>query len=351
MVVSAQRLEEFAVAILVAAGMAEDGASAAAQGLVQANLRGVDGHGVVRLMQYVTSLEQGEVNPRPRIEVLLKSGPHALVDAGGGYGYAPTLRAADLAAELTGEHGVALVGVRNSHHFGVAAIYATRVASRGLIALITTNTDSVMAYGAARRAVVGNNPIAIGLPRRPPAPPIVVDLALSQTAFGRIRLAAAEGRPIPLGWALDSDGKPTTDSRAALAANMLLPIGDHKGYALSFATEALAGILTGSPFGKDASAHRHAAGGVGHLIIAIRPDVFVPADTFFDGLESWMEQVRSTPVADGAPGLMIPGEPELELQARRAEDGIPLSDELAAQLAALAARLGVHGLGASPDPG
>jgi L-2-hydroxycarboxylate dehydrogenase (NAD+) len=348
---TAQRLEEFAFGVLVAAGMDANGARAAAQGLVHANMRGVDGHGVVRLIQYVDCLEQGEVNPRPRIEVLFKTGAHALVDAGGGYGYAPTLLASDLAVELAAEHGIALVGVRNSHHFGVAAIYATRVASRGLVALITTNTDSVMAYGAALRPVVGNNPIAIGVPRRPPSAPIVVDLALSQTAFGRIRLAAAEGRSIPLGWALDSDGKPTTDSRAALAANMLLPIGDHKGYALSFATEALAGILTGSPFGNDASAHRHYAGGVGHVVIAIRPDIFIQADAFFDRLEGWMEQVRSTPVADGAPGLMIPGEPELQLQARRAADGIPLSQELAVQLQALATRLGVATLAESPEAG
>ena len=346
MVFSAHQVEEFALRILSAGGMDEEGARAAAQGLVEANLRGVDGHGVVRLMQYVASLEHGEVNPSPRITIVSGTGPHALVDAGGGYGYAPTQRAADLASMLANEHGLAIVGVRNSHHFGVAAIYANRVAAQGLIGIVTTNTDSVMAHGAARRAVVGNNPIAIAVPRREPHQPVMVDFALSQTAFGRIRLAAAEGRPIPTGWALDPEGRPTTDSRAALAASMLLPIGDHKGYALAFVTEALAGILTGSPFGKDASAHRHREGGVGHLVIAIRPDIFVGRDAFLDSLETWIGQVRSAPVADGAPSLVIPGEPELTIHVRRLAEGIPVSEELSAQFAVLAARLGVAPLGA-----
>ena len=155
--------------------------------------------------------------------------------------------ACDLAAELAGEHGMAVVGVRDSHHFGMAGLYAERIAEAGLVGIVTTNAQPIMAPPGIASPLLGNNPLAIAAPRAAPHPPLVLDMAMSQTALGRIRLAAAEGRPIPEGWALDEQGQPTTDAGRALAAGLLAPTGGHKGLALALMIDVLAGVLTDSP--------------------------------------------------------------------------------------------------------
>lgn len=338
--IAADDLRKFAGDVLLGIGFDSTGAELAAGCLVEANLRGVDSHGVLRLIQYSRSVSSGEVNPRPTVEVLRRSGPTALVDADGGYGFAAAFKAMDLAVELAVAHGVALVGVRNSHHYGMAAPYAERAAATGLIGLAATNTGPVMAPEGVTRPIAGNNPIAFAVPRRPPEPPIVLDMALSSTAFGRIRLAAAEGRPIPLGWAHDAAGEPTTDAAAALAASLLAPMGGHKGYGLSLIFEVLTGILTGSPFGAGSDAHGHLEGGVGHLLIAIRPDLFVTREVFEESVESLVRELKSAPARNGTE-VLLPGEIEQRARALRVAEGVPISDELAAQLNSLADSLGV----------
>ncbi len=339
-VVSAKPLEEFAARVLTAAGLEPEEAAVIAGGLVQANLRGVDTHGVLRLLQYCDCLAAGEINPRPRVRVVSRSAGAVLVDADGGYGFRPTLLAVELAVELAREHGLGLAGVRASHHFGMAAAYAERIAEAGLIGMVTANTGPVMAPFGGARPALGNNPIAFAVPRRP-EPPLVLDMALSQVAFGRIRLAAAEGRPIPTGWAYDSRGRPTTDAGEALRAGLLAPMGEHKGSGLSLIVDVLAGILTGSPVGHEADAHGRRRGGVGHLVLALRPDLFLPEAEFHAALERRLTEVLATPSAEGVERVLLPGDLELATARRREAEGIPLSAALARQLAALAERLGV----------
>ena len=333
-------LRDFARAVLVGIGLDEAGAEVAAGCLVEANLRGVDSHGVLRLVQYHRSVSSGAVNPRPEVEVIRRVGPTALVDAGGGYGFVPGLSAMKVAIELAGVHGLALVGVRDSHHYGMAALYAECASSVGLIGVAMTNTGPVMAPAGVTRPIAGNNPIAFAVPRRPPAAPIVLDMALSGTAFGRIRLAAAEGRPIPLGWAHDASGEPTTDAAAALAASLLAPMGGHKGYGLSVIVEILTGILTGSPFGSQSDAHSHLEGGVGHLFVVLRPDLFVEREVFEESVEQFVRELKGAPVRAGVE-VLVPGEIEQRTRAERSLQGVPLSEELAAQLNSLAITLGV----------
>ena len=338
--VTADELRNFARTVLVGIGLDEAGADVAAGCLVEANLRGVDSHGVLRLIQYHRSVSSGEVNPRPSVEVIRSGGPTALVDAGGGYGFVPALRAMEVAVEVAGVHGIALVGVRNSHHYGMAALYAERATAVGLIGVAMTNTGPVMAPAGVTRPIAGNNPIAFAVPRRPPAAPIVLDMALSGTAFGRIRLAAAEGRPIPLGWAHDASGEPTTDAAAALAASLLAPMGGHKGYGLSVIVEVLTGILTGSPFGRESDAHSHLAGGVGHLFIVVRPDLFGERKVFEESVEKLVRELKTAPARPGAE-VLLPGEIEQRIRAERAIKGVPVSVELARQLESLAKALGL----------
>ena len=162
---------------------------------------------------------------------------------------------------------------------------------------------------------------------------------MSQTALGRIRLAAAEGRPIPEGWALDEEGQPTTDAGRALAAGLLAPTGGHKGLALALMIDVLAGVMTGSPAGQGADAHGHIEGGVGHLVIALRPTLFLDDEAYAAGIELLLAGLRGQGT-DDAP-VVFPGDPELAARERAGWDGIPISSELTEQLDALAMRLGV----------
>lgn len=340
-VVGEADLRAFAGRILVACGLAPADAAAVAAGLVFANLRGVDSHGVLRLIQYERTIAAGEVNPDPEVKVIRRRGAIALIDAGGGYGFLPTALAMDTAVDLARSFGVGVAGVRNSHHFGMAATYVLRAAEAGMIGILFTTTQPIIAPPGGREGRVGNNPYAVGIPGDPP---IVLDMALSEVAYGRIRLAAAEGRPIPLGWAFDREGRPTTDSAEALAAGLLAPIGGYKGYGLSVVAEVLAGVLTGSPFAQQSHAHAHRAGGVGHLALALDPEAFLDRDAFLAGLRQLEAEIRSVPLAAGTGAVYLPGEIERQRLAERRAAGIPISAELAGQLDDLAKRLGVRGL-------
>jgi LDH2 family malate/lactate/ureidoglycolate dehydrogenase len=339
--VDAEDLRAFAERVLTAAGLAEDDVPATADGLVAASVRGVDSHGVFRLPQYVDCLQRGEINARPRVRLLDRRGATALVDADGGYGFRPSLLAGQLAVENAASSGIGLVGVRNSHHFGMAAIYTIRISEAGMIGLVTTTGVAIMAPPGGARPVVGNNPISCAVPRTPPHPPIVLDMALSEVAFGKIRLAAVENRPIPLGWAFDARGRPTTDPEEALRGGLLAPTGQHKGYGLSVIVEVLAGILTGSPFATAADAHGHREGGVGHIVISINPGAFGDTGRFYDGVEQLVAQIKAVPLAEGAAGVFLPGEPESNTAQVRLREGVPVSAELAERLGALAKQLGV----------
>ncbi|HET9111762.1 MAG TPA: Ldh family oxidoreductase [Ktedonobacterales bacterium] len=337
-------LREFARRILLANGMAPEEAATIADCLVQANLRGVDSHGALRLIQYTDAVCAGRINVRPEVAVVRRRGAMALLNADNGYGFTPTLRAVELGVELAAEHGIGMVAVRQSHHFGMAATYVLKVAERDYIGLLMTTSLPVLPPPGGLAPRLGNNPIACGIPRRPPHPPIALDMALSQVAFGKVRLAAAEGRPIPLGWANDERGQPTTDSAAALRAGLLAPVGGYKGYGLAMMTEVIAGILPGAMFGLRSDAHGDRAGSVGHTLIVIDPTCFVEREQFYDDLEQLIAEVKSTPLGEGAPPVYLPGEVERATLEERQVHGIPLSGELTAQLQALAARLGVEPL-------
>lgn len=338
---TAAQLQEFAERVLLAAGLAPAHAAASAAGLVAANLRGVDSHGVMRLTQYAASIQAGEIEPDPDVRVVQRRGATALVEAGGGYGFAPARLAMETAVELAREHGVGMVGVHGSHHFGMGATYVQIAAAAGFVGWITTNSQPVVVPTGSAQPVVGNNPIAYALPRRAPHPPIVLDMALSEVAFGKIRLAAAEGRPIPLGWGFDADGRPTTDAAAALAAEALGPAGGHKGSGQAIVGEILAGVLTGAPVALASHAHAHRGGGVGHLVAAVDPALWVTREEYEAGVEELVAQLRGARPAEGVAEILLPGEPEQRTEDARRAGGVPVSDELTAKLAELAARLGV----------
>lgn len=330
--ISPDRIERYCSAVLRAAGVSAPSAAATARGLVYASLRGVDSHGVMRLVTYVEGVERRHFNGRPLVRVERRGPAAALVDADRGFGFLPMERATDLAVRLARRRtGLAVVGVAGSRHFGMAGMYAERAAQAGMLALVTTNAAPLLGPPGGTRPVVGNNPLAVGIPRRD-APPIVLDIAFSLVAGGRILLAKQEGRTIPAEWAFDAAGLPTTDPAVALEAKLLAPVGGHKGYGLALAMEVLAGAMTGSPGLRG----EH----VGHLVIAIRPDLLVAPEVYQSVVEGLATAVAETPPRPGE-NVHLPGDPERLVAAERAF-GIPLSGAVAGQLAGLGDRLGVR---------
>lgn len=345
--VSEAALRRFSARVLRASGMAAEDAAATAACLVLADLRGVGGHGVFRLMQYTDSLAAGEINPRPQVRVVRERGASALIDGDGGYGYRPALEGMALAVRLAAQFGVGCVGVRQSHHFGMAACYPLRAAEAGAVGFATTNSLPQLIAPGGSRAVVGNNPYAFAIPRPGRRRPLVVDIALTEARFGIAGVAAAEGAALPAGLALDTNGLPTTDPAAALASGILVAIGRQKGYGLSVAAEVLAAALTGSPVALDSHCHRRAEGGVGHFLLALEPDMFVDGAVFDAAVETLCAHIKSVPAAPGAEAVYLPGELGWRTFDRRRREGIPLPRALLDSLQELAARLGVTGLRAA----
>ncbi|HMR34225.1 MAG TPA: Ldh family oxidoreductase [Amaricoccus sp.] len=333
--------KRFALAVLTASGLSGEDAESVADGLVEATKRGVSTHGIFRLPQYSESLRAGRIEKAPKVGVIARRGCTAIVDAGGGYGFRPTRIAADLGIEIARENGIAIVGVRNSHHFGAAATYAKRPAAAGMIGIVTTTTKARIAPTGAKGPVVGNNPIAIAVPRRAPHRPVLLDMALSQVAMGRIRIAAANGQQVPEGWGYDAGGRPTTDPHAILNG-LLAAIGEYKGYGLSVMVELLAGALTGSPFGLTADNHDHPKGGVGHLVIVIAVDFMRDMEAFLDDVETLVRDVHASPKAEGTQEVFLPGEIEDRKVDEAERLGLLVSDELRAQLAYLAETLKIE---------
>jgi LDH2 family malate/lactate/ureidoglycolate dehydrogenase len=339
--VSSRALRRFAGDILTAAGLEPDDADAAASCLVLADLRGVGTHGAFRLLQYTDSIAAGDINRQPFVRVLNQKGATAVVDADGGYGYRPALMAMDMAIDLAGRLGVGSVAVRNSHHFGMAAAFSLRAAERGSIGFVTTNSLPQIAPPGGSRAVVGNNPYSVAVPRATGRKPIVIDIALTEAPFGTAALALLAGRALAPGLAMDTVGLPTTDPGEAMKSGALVAIGRQKGYALSVASEVLSAALSGSPVGGDSHCHRGAAGGVGHYLMAINPSFFIERAVFVAAVETLCSQIHAVPPSDPNGEVFVPGELGWRSYAERLRNGIPMPQTLFDALTGLAERLQV----------
>jgi LDH2 family malate/lactate/ureidoglycolate dehydrogenase len=300
----------------------------------------VRSHGVFRLMQYSESIAAGEINPRPQMKVSRESGAVTVIDADGGYGYRPALEGMTIAVKTAKQMGLGCVSVRNSHHFGMAAAFPLKAAAAGSIGFVTTNSLPQIAPPGASEAVVGNNPFAIAVPR-PGRRPIVVDIALTDAAFGTAAMASLAGTELAPGLALDSRGRPTTDPESAMRSGILVAIGKQKGYGLSVAAEVLSAALSGSPIGKDSNCHRMASGGVGHFLLAIEPSFFIDRRTFSTLVEVLCSQIKHSAPAEPGAEIHVPGEIGWRTYEKRIRDGIPLPSALYEELGLLAQSLDV----------
>jgi (2R)-3-sulfolactate dehydrogenase (NADP+) len=325
-----EELAQLAARALKKAGASRAMAQATAQALVVAETEGLTGHGLSRVPLYCQHLREGRADGKARPKVIRKKGATCLVDANGGLAFLASALAAKEAVKRAKRHGVAFAGVTNSHHFGAAAYHLAPVAQAGLVGLAFTNSPSAINAWGGKKAFYGTNPIAAIFPRRD-AEPIVVDLSLTEVVRGKIMLYAKEGKPIPLGWAVDRDGNPTTDAKAALTGS-LSAIGGVKGTALALIVEVLCVTLTGAAFSFENDSYFEPGGKprIGHAILAIDPDALAGAESYF----SRIEELVSKMLAEG--GVRLPGARRQQAAARARADGIDISDALAGELRQLA---------------
>jgi LDH2 family malate/lactate/ureidoglycolate dehydrogenase len=335
--VSAGCLVDFCNAVLAKAGLGERDASTLTQSLVFADLRGLAAHGVARLPEYLARVDAGVMNLDPPMRIQQETPGSALLDANNGLGQIAGAKAMGIAIAKARANGVALVAVRNSNHFGAAAYFARQACDEDMIGLVTTNAAPSIAPFGAKPALVGTNPLCAAIPAAG-GRPILLDMATSVVARGKIWLAGLAGKKIPLGWALDKDGRPTDDPNAAQAGS-LEAIGGPKGSGLSLVIDILCGVLTGTTLSGQVRliADLSAPMKVSHLFMAINIASFVNLEQFKNNVEKVIERVKSLPSVDGSE-IFLPGEIEFNLEAKRRAEGIPLSANVVAGLDQLAER-------------
>jgi LDH2 family malate/lactate/ureidoglycolate dehydrogenase len=340
--VSPAALREHCATVLAAAGLDDDAAGLVADSLVDAEMRGIGSHGVTRLRIYTTRLRRGLVDPRARPAVVTRLPGSGTVDGRNAMGHLGARSGVDLAAEGAEGSGAYAVGVVNSNHCGALAYFARRATRRGLAVLAMSTAPPTMAYFGGRTRAVGTNPICLAVPRAD-GPAIALDIATSATARGKIIVADQVGTAIPAGWAVDAEGRPTTDPGAALAGAML-PFAGPKGSGLAMMIDLLCGALLGGVSGWDIGDMYETwdrSQGVTHLFVVLDPDRWVGRAAFAEHVRRFVTRVHELPPAAGAGRVLLPGEVE-ETAARRAErEGVRLPGPVAADLEELAEELGV----------
>ncbi|WP_181705613.1 Ldh family oxidoreductase [Chthonobacter rhizosphaerae] len=320
----------FAVDALVAAGTDPDVARSVANALVLAEMSDLKSHGLVRLESYAAQVLTGKVDGRAVPSVRAMAPAVISIDAGTGFSYPAIDTAVEALPALARSNGVAAAGIHRAHHAGAIGLHVETLAETGLVALMVANAPASIAPWGGTAAVFGTNPIAIGCPR-PGADPIVVDLSVAKVARGNILAAAQRGEPIPEGWAVDRDGRPTTDAKAALAGTML-PAGDAKGTALAFLVEILC-AMAGGRLATEQSSLFTGDGPppeIGHLIVAFDPSAFGPG--FGDRIAALAESI------EGQPGARLPGSRRRASRRRAEDEGLPIPASLEAALHALIGR-------------
>ncbi|WP_037299507.1 Ldh family oxidoreductase [Rubritepida flocculans] len=323
--------EALAARALAAAGANPEMARLTAAALVAAEAEGQGGHGLSRVAMYAGFLREGRAKGEARPRLAAERGGAALVDAGDGLAYPALALAEAEAARRARAHGVSFVAVANSHHAGAMSLPVRRLAGQGLVALAFTNSPAAMPVPGGRRPLLGTNPVAAAFPRRA-APPLLVDLALSEVARGRIMVAAKQGRPIPAGWALDAEGNPTTDPQAALGGAMLA-IGGAKGAALALVVELLCVALGGAGFAFEADSFFAPSPNpprLGHALLAVDPGALAGREAFLDRMEAMVKAML------GDAGVRLPGARREALREAARREGLALPPPLLAELEALA---------------
>ena len=322
--VQVQDAIDFAILMLKGQGVNKDDSVKVAECLVEADLRGVQTHGMSRLPIYVKRLSEGLINATPKMILDKPVAACASLDGDNGLGFLVGIRAIQEAIKMAETCGVGVVAAKNSNHFGMAATYLLQAVQAGYFAFVFTNAAKSMPPWGGREGLFGTSPFAAGAPGGK-LPPFILDMSPAVAARGKIRLAEKRGEAIPEGYALDENGKPTTDPTAALRG-VVLPIGGYKGSGLSMLMEILAGVFTGANFGGDVPDQYTVwdrPQNVGHFFMVLKPGVFVTEKGFRDRMDVLVSRIKENPRAGGFDEIFMPGEIEARLEIERRQSGIP----------------------------
>ncbi len=333
---SPTELERFGKALLIKLGFPTQHSEIISQSLVLANLRGVDSHGVVRLAYYSDGVEKGSINPKPNIKIVKENQYFTLIDGDNTLGYVPATLATEKAILKAKEYGIGISGVRNLKHSGMLAKYVMQAVEEKMFALAIANASPNIALPGFKKPVVGTNPLAIGFPVDG-STPIILDMAMSVVARGKLLVASKKGAPIPKGWALNENGEETTDANEAIKG-MLLPIGGYKGFGLAIVIDILCGIVLGGGYGLKIQRSWFSQGGF--LILVSKLDIARPYEEYLNDIKEYIREMKSTPVSEGT-RILFPNEIEEELTCKRMKEGIPLDDETVSELIKLAKKYDV----------
>lgn len=346
----ADDLLEYASAVLRRLDVPAKDADTVAECLVLADLRGVTSHGLIRLPVYARRLQAGVVKSKPTVQVNRRFAAVSVVDGDNGLGPVVGLLAMGEAIELSRDAGIGFVGVRHSNHFGIGAFYVQRAINQGMIGFAASNAPPNMAPFGGKQRFLGTNPFAIGVPARSTRP-ILLDASSSVAARGKIIAAAKQNRTIPEGWALDVEGRATTDAASALRG-AVLPFGGAKGSAISFLIDLACGVLTGAAFALHLNTLENlsAEQNVGHVFVALRTDLVMNSTEFGERVDESVAMLTSSQPLPGISRVLAPGEPELASESRNRKSGVSIPSEVATELANLGDEVSVVFPEASTDP-
>jgi LDH2 family malate/lactate/ureidoglycolate dehydrogenase len=334
--VDSQSLVDFGTSVYASVGLPEPDARLVADTLVQADLWGHQSHGVLRLGWYYDRVRNGVIKPVTTPEFVTDAGSVAIIDGHDGVGHVLAMLATREAIRRARIHGIAVVGVRNSNHFGTCMYYTLTGAREGCAMQLTSNGGPAMAPWGGRKKIIGTNPWSVAVPAGRHAP-LVMDMANTGVARGKIYLARQNRQPIPIGWAITADGKPTTDPQAAIDG-IILPMAEHKGYVIATIVDVLSGVLTGSGFLSQVHSPYKTAekSNCGHLIIAMDIGKFQPLQAFNARMEDYIAEIKAVPLAEGFDAVHYPGEMEAENDARNRRDGLLFPDDTLSDLKRIA---------------
>lgn len=336
-------LRHYCTELFIKAGVPKESASTVSESLIQANLRGVESHGVVRIPIYLERIQKGMINPHANIDIVEEGTSSVLIDGNNNLGPVIGYEALKIVLNKAKKSGIACAGVRGSNHFGTGAFYAMKAIEHDMILLVMSNASQTMPPTGGVRPFLGTNPLAVGVPAGR-EDPFVLDMATSVVARGKIIVAAQKGEKIPKGWAVDKEGNPTTDPHAALEG-AVLPFGGPKGYAISMFIDILSGVLTGAGFGKYVNnmyENWNDPQNVGHFFVAINIENFLPLDVFKDRMDLYIREIKSEPKADGVDKILVPGELEFRKETKITKTGIEVSEELFSQLNNVGRAYNIH---------
>ena len=316
-------------------------ATTAATVLISADLRGIDSHGVARLSGYLRLWEAGRINSKPNIRVVHETPSTAVVDGDAGLGLVVAPFAMQIAIDKAKNVGTGWVSVKNSNHFGIAGIHAMMALKEDMIGIAMTNASALVAPTFSNERMLGTNPIAVAIPANE-QPAFVADFATTTAANGKLEILQRKNADMPLGWAQDKEGNSSIDANVLRKQGALLPLGSdrehgsHKGYAMSSIVDIFSAVLSGASYGPWAPPfpayipmpENQPGQGLGHFFGAMRIDAFRPAEEFKSHMDNWIERFRHATPSAGNEKVLIPGDPEREMEAIRIKEGVPLVEQV-----------------------